>query len=127
VIERLVFVYDADGTLAGEVRYWVGTLFGAEHCSLCDITHTRWGRRREFAACESRIGTPIEYFHRDDVPAELASIAAPPCVIGVFADLSPRVLLDRDSLAAIGGDVGEFERRLRAGIDAADGIVGRPD
>ena len=45
VIDRLTFVYDADGTLVGELRYWFGTLFGASHCSLCDITHSRWRRR----------------------------------------------------------------------------------
>jgi hypothetical protein len=39
-VRRLVGVYDADGTLRGEVGYWVGARLGRAHCALCDITHS---------------------------------------------------------------------------------------
>ncbi len=38
-VVRLIGVYDADGTLRGELGYWVGARLGRRHCSLCDITH----------------------------------------------------------------------------------------
>lgn len=115
-IDRLTFVYDADGTLAGEVRYWFGTLFGAPHCSLCDITHTRWGRRREFRGCEDRLGLPIEYLHRNDLDeSQRRSLGPMPVVIGHSAGRT-EVLLTAGQLAAVAGDVGAFERALRTAL-----------
>ena len=117
-ISEIIFVYDADGSIVGEVRYWVGTLFGAEHCSLCDVTHTRWGRRREFVECADRIGIPITYLHRDSVPADVRAVASGwPCVIGRFDD-EVRVLLGPPELAAVAGDVEGFESSLRSALSA---------
>lgn len=116
-IERLVFVYDADGTLAGELRYWFGTLFGAPHCSLCDLTHTRWGRRSDFSECAARIGVPIEYFHRDDVPAHIATVApAWPAVVGLDDSGVAHLLLGPELLADVHGDMAAFERLLSGAI-----------
>jgi hypothetical protein len=116
-IERLTFVYDADGTLAGEVKYWVGTLFGAAHCSLCDLTHSRWGRRSDFLDCAERIGLPIEYRHRNDVEPEIARLVpAWPAVVG-HAEDGAQVLLGAEVLADLHGDVAQFERLLRGVLD----------
>lgn len=38
-LQRLVGVYDADGTVLGELSYFVKARLGRAHCSLCDITH----------------------------------------------------------------------------------------
>ena len=46
-IVRLTGVYNAKGSLLGEVRYAVGRRLGRSHCALCEITH---GRVRETAA-----------------------------------------------------------------------------
>lgn len=35
---RLIGVYDARGSLLGEVAYLWGKVRGTRHCSLCDIT-----------------------------------------------------------------------------------------
>jgi hypothetical protein len=117
-ISEIIFVYDADGSIVGEARYWIGTLFGAEHCSLCDVTHTRWGRRKEFAECVNRIGVPITYLHRDHVPDDVLA-AAPgwPCVIGRSGE-ELRVLLGPPELAAVAGDVSGFETALGSALGA---------
>lgn len=114
MIERLTFVYDADGTLTGELRYWFGTLVGAvEHCSLCDITHSRWRKRPDFRQCAERIGIPITYLHRDDLDAAARDSVGPlPAVVGHRGD-DTVVLLGPDDLAALGGDVSSFELELR--------------
>jgi hypothetical protein len=117
-IARLTFVYDADGSLAGELKYWFGTLFGAEHCSLCDLTHSRWGRRSEFLECAERVGVPIEYRHRDDVDPDLAAVVpAWPAVIGHEPDGTPHLLLGRELLADLHGDIAAFESALRSALD----------
>jgi hypothetical protein len=38
-IRRLVGVYNANGTVGGELAYFLGARLGRAHCSLCDITH----------------------------------------------------------------------------------------
>jgi hypothetical protein len=39
VIARLIGVYNAEGSLRGELAYLLGKLTGRAHCALCDITH----------------------------------------------------------------------------------------
>ena len=118
-IDRLTFIYDADGTLLGEAKYWFGTLFGGDHCSLCDLTHSRLGKRRDFKECASRLDLPIEYFHRDDVPAD-ARAAAPrlPAVVGHTGGEARR-LLGPEELGPLHGDLPAFEAALQAAVRAA--------
>ena len=112
--DRLTFVYDADGSLAGEVKYWVGTLFGAQHCSLCDLTHRRFGKRKAFDECAGRLGTPIEYLHRDELPSSLRDVAsALPAVIGHVGAESV-LLIGPEELSALDGDLAAFEAVLTA-------------
>ena len=67
-IARLVGLYNADGTLGGEVVCWIGAHLGRRHCSLCDITHGSVGQRPEWKS--SLAGLPVRFdtYHRDDLP-----------------------------------------------------------
>jgi hypothetical protein len=38
-IRRLVGVYNANGSVGGELAYFIGARLGRAHCALCDITH----------------------------------------------------------------------------------------
>ena len=71
VIRRLVGVYDADGSVRGELRYFVGARFGRRHCALCDITHRLVRERPEWKAWRQSLPVSFETFHRDDQPDEL--------------------------------------------------------
>ena len=71
VIRRLVGVYDADGSVRGELRYFVGARFGRRHCALCDITHRLVRERPEWKAWRQSLPVSFETFHRDDQPASL--------------------------------------------------------
>lgn len=121
-IDRILFVYDADGTLVGEAKYWLGTLFGGAHCSLCDITHHRFGKRSAFKECAERIGTPIEYLHRDDLTAAQRAVAPQlPAVLGESAE-GLQLLIGPAALNALHGDVNAFEVALAAALAAADAL-----
>lgn len=119
-VERLVGVYDADGGLAGELRYVAGTLAG-RHCSLCDITHGRVRAKPAWQACRRAFPVPLEAVHRNEREPDLAAATDGhlPCVAG-REDGRWRVVLDRDALDACHGDVGAFEAALRRalGLDA---------
>lgn len=67
-VHRLVGVYNADGTLRGELAYVAGKLFGRAHCGLCDITHGAVSQKAEWKACRATLPLPFDTFHRDDQP-----------------------------------------------------------
>lgn len=90
-IIRLVGVYDADGTIRGELVYWIGARLGRSHCSLCDITHGLVRERPEWKSCRASLGVPFDTYHRDDQPANIR-IATGNAVPAVLADTSEGVV-----------------------------------
>lgn len=74
-IIRLVGVYDADGTVRGELAHWVGARLGRRHCSLCEITHRSVRERREWKTCQAGLPVPFDTFHRNDQPDAVRNAA----------------------------------------------------
>ena len=73
----LVGIYDADGTLVGELRYAAGKLLGREKCALCDITHgwNPMGSRRWKQACAVS-DVELELVHRDEATDDQMAAAS---------------------------------------------------
>ncbi|MEO6628920.1 MAG: hypothetical protein ABIP03_10185 [Aquihabitans sp.] len=67
-VRRVVGVYDADGTILGELSYFFRARLGRAHCSLCDITHGPMRERPEWRDVKSQLPVPFETFHRNDQP-----------------------------------------------------------
>jgi hypothetical protein len=117
-VTSLIGVYDADGGVAGELRYVVGHLLGRAECSLCDITHGRLRRKAEFDDLRDRIGVPFDVVHRNERTPELAAATgALPCVVAITSG-GRDVVLGPDDLRECAGDVGRFERDLRDALRA---------
>ena len=111
---RLVGVYDADGTLRGEVAYWIGARLGRAHCTLCEITHGLIRERSDWKTCRAGLPVPFDTFHRDDVPDDVRRTlggVAP----AVLAETTTGVvvLLGPEELAACSGS----SDRLMAAIE----------
>jgi len=115
-ISRLVGVYDADGTLRGELAYWVGARLGRAHCSLCDITHGPLRERADWQACRAGLPVPFDTYHRDDQPAAIRAVldGALPAVVAETST-GPVLLVGPDQLGACGGSAD----LLIAAIEAA--------
>ena len=112
-------LFNAEGSLLGELQYALGKCLGRESCALCDISHG-WNPLGK-SAWRSRAETEpnIIWLHRDEAPESLlnAVVGELPCVV---ADHGHRVemLLDSDALKACEGDFATFtellEEKLRA-------------
>ena len=114
-IEEFIGVYDADGTIVGEVSYWIGARLGRAHCSLCDLTHGVFTTKREWRECASDLGVPFTTWHRDDAPAEVLAAAS-----GLFpvvlarGETGLRVVIDATQLDSFDGDTTTFVAHLHA-------------
>jgi hypothetical protein len=113
-VTRLVGVYHADGTLVGELRYWVGARLGSAHCSLCDITHGTFRAKSEWKDQRTCLGIPFDTVHLDERDAALvtATEGSTPCVVADTAHGYVTVL-DPDDLEACTGSVDALFERLR--------------
>jgi hypothetical protein len=117
VVRRLIGVYDADGTMLGEVSYFVGARLGRAHCALCDITHGLVRQRAEWRAARDEL--PIEFvtYHRDDQPGDVRAAIGDrlPAVVAETAD-GVTLLLDGDDLEACGGDPKSLIAEVRRAV-----------
>jgi hypothetical protein len=104
-ITRLVGVYDADGSLLGELSYLLRARVERAHCALCEITHGRVRERPAWRASRDRLLVPFVTFHRNDQPAEIRRAAggAAPAVIAETVSGEHLVLLGRDDLEGCAG------------------------
>lgn len=111
----LIGVYDADGSLSGELRYWFGARMGRAHCSLCEITHGLFREKREWRDCKESLNAEFLTFHRDDAPADVLELCGhelPAVVVRSGSQLS--IVLGAEDLEAINGDVSTFHDALVA-------------
>ena len=104
-VERLIGIYDADGTLWGEVSYVVGHLLGRTHCALCDVTHGSLRPKAAWQRCQAELGVPFVAIHRNDRDPALRELTdgALPCVVVVGVD-GPEILVGADELERCDGE-----------------------
>ena len=117
-VRELVGVYAADGTVWGELSYWVGARLGRAHCALCDITHGTFREKDEWRACRADLPVSFQAVHRDEMPADVASaVGELPAVVGRTDD-GVILVLGPAALAACEGDP-------RALVGAIEGALAR--
>ncbi len=119
-LQRLVGVYDADGTLRGELTYWVGARLGRAHCALCDITHGLARERAGWRSCRAGLPIAFDTYHRDDQPAAVRAAAGgrlPVVVAETERGVVP--LLGPDELDACGGSVERLMRAVETAVERA--------
>ena len=122
---RLVGVYDAEGTLRGELSYWVGARLGRAHCALCDVTHGLLRERSDWRECREAMPVPFDTYHRDDQPPAVRDAAqgVAPVVLAETA-VGYVVLLGPSQLEACSGSVASFSAALDRAVAGAGLSVG---
>lgn len=121
VIRRLVGVYDAEGSVRGELTYLLAKATGRAHCALCDITHNWVRPSREFRNVIRGIPVPFDFVH-SDTPSEALSAASGetvPCVLAQTDD-GLVLLLDPDDIERCEGAPAALLDALRAAAHRRD-------
>ena len=117
---RLIGIYNADGGIVGELKYFFGHLIGIAKCELCDVTHSPIRRKASFDKLaqdlKAEFGLEFDLKHLNErTELEIrASSGQEPCVMAQYADGSLGMFLDRAELAMVKGDVAKFEGLVRA-------------
>lgn len=110
-VTELVGVYDADGSLLGELAYAWGKVRGTRHCGLCDITHALVRRKPEWDAMVARLPVPVRVLHLDELDdplREAVGRTGAPVVLAAEGG-SWRELVGAGDLDAMDGSVDAFE------------------
>jgi hypothetical protein len=121
---RFVGVYDADGTIVGEITYFIGKIAGKTHCALCDLTHgLKLRGRDDFKRCATQLPVPIDLFHRNDQPEEFRPLTVNrlPCILAIRSDGAASIVVTAEELDACNKNVDQLERLLRAVLEADPG------
>jgi hypothetical protein len=119
-VVRLIGVYDADGSVLGELSYFVRARLGRAHCALCDITHGRVRERADWHACRDALPVPFVTYHRDDQPPAVRAAAAhPPVVLAERDDGGLVEVVTAAALQACRGEPDQLVERIEEGIRRA--------
>jgi hypothetical protein len=86
-LKTIYFIYDADGGLWNEIKYWYqkNILKEGSACELCDISHSKYFVRLEWLQFirELKKEYKVEVLHRNEIPKNIQEKKyAFPCVIG---------------------------------------------
>lgn len=110
---KLFAIYDADGTLRGELAYLWGKCTGRAECALCDLSHGWNPRGRRAWRQREGLTASVRWIHRDEVPDHLLPhvIGQLPCVVVDRHD-QIEILISRETLQACGDDFDAFEQLL---------------
>jgi hypothetical protein len=129
--DRIYLVYAADSGLRALLLDVLKKAVGREDCALCEITYSPVGKRGAWAACEARLGIPVEEMHRDQVPAAWGIARDElPCILGRRGEDAPFVVVSRDAIEACGGRVDALEAKLNTALGRTEsigsGVQGQP-
>lgn len=121
-ITRIIGVYNARGTLWGEVSYLVQRTFAGKHCALCDITHSSvrrrplWDQQARKFSLEHEIA--VELLHLDEVPPQLAQMPEfrAPAVFALRDDNSYALIMEPQDLEHCEDSPEQFFMMLKSKI-----------
>ena len=121
--KTIYFIYDADGGLFNELKYWYNKHIkkkGSE-CELCDISHSKYFVRLEWLSFIRRLKNDyrVKVLHRDEVPQKIKYMNRYyPSVIGETTENELVELMDNISFADFTkpSNVEELEQQIRESI-----------
>ena len=105
--KTIYFIYDADGGLWNEIKYWYKKNIKKERspCELCDISHSKYFVRLEWLQFirELKREYKVRVLHRNEIPKNIQEKNyALPCVIGETFENEFKQIMDKISFIDFG-------------------------
>lgn len=120
-VTELIGVYNANGTIIGELMYLARSLLRGEHCSLCEITHGALREKAAWKACRQQLPVPFTTLHLNELTPDLAAFCddKAPCVLAVTTGGPVMLMVDED-LAGCAGSPERLMSETAAAVRAQD-------
>ena len=111
-------IYNADGTVIGEISYITKKLLKQTSCSACDITHSfsEFGEKQEFKACRARLPEQFYCIHRNDMDEAMNKHVQELPVLLKRTETAIETIFKKAELDQFQGSVSAFEKEFLARI-----------
>lgn len=108
-------VYNANGSILGEITYLFSKLIYGFSCSMCKISHNTITQKSKWIDQVSKSKLNIETLHLDEQPQNLKKLTRDntPCVVGKYKGKYEIIFLDED-LKDFDGNVDTFFEKLES-------------
>lgn len=118
MVDKVIGIYNAKGSITGELAFLFGRLTGRTECALCDITHGTFKKKTAFSRAQQTLGVPFKILHLDELDSTLYSFKhSAACVVAIRgSDCS--ILLSKAELALCDGDVDRFFDAIKIKLDS---------
>ena len=106
---KIYCIYNAEGSIFGELKYLYNKFIRDIKCSMCDITHNILSKKREWKKRCMVSPLKIECLHLDELPKDIENLVEgnTPCVV-VKTSSTNEIIIDDKELIAMKGNVDSF-------------------
>ena len=106
---KIYCIYNAEGSIFGEIRYLYNKYIKDIKCSMCDITHNTLSEKREWKKRCLESPFKIECLHLDELPKDIENLVEgnTPCVVAKTSSTNEIIIEDKE-LIAMKGNVDSF-------------------
>ena len=106
---KIYCIYNAEGSIFGEIRYLYNKYIKDMGCSMCDITHNSFSEKSEWAKKCREFPFKIECLHLDELPSDIINIVKDnaPCVVAKTKSIN-ELIIRNEELTSMNGNVNSF-------------------
>tara|TARA_B100001057_G_scaffold425961_1_gene449754 strand:+ start:406 stop:771 length:366 start_codon:yes stop_codon:yes gene_type:complete len=112
-IKKIYCIYNANGSIKGELKYLYEKYFKNINCSMCDITHNTFMQKKSWKDKCLKSSLKIECLHLDELPNDIKVLVndKTPCVVVQERSIN-KIIINNKELVGMDGDVDSFFSHL---------------
>ncbi len=110
---KIYCIYNAEGSIIGEIKYLFNKYIKNIKCSMCDITHNSFSEKVEWEKKCRDFPFKIECLHLDELPNDIKNLVKnnTPCVVAQTKSIN-RIIIKNTELIKMNGDLDSFFNHL---------------
>ena len=108
-VQKIYCIYNAEGSVKGELIYLYKKYFKDIKCSMCDITHSTFSQKKKWKNKCLTFPLEIKCLHLDELPSDIKILVddKTPCVVAQINSTN-KIIIKNEELVHINGDVDSF-------------------
>ena len=121
---KIYCIYNAEGSIIGELKYLYDKYIRDIKCSMCDITHNTLSEKKEWKKRCMVSPFKIECLHLDELPKDIENLVEgnTPCVVAKTSSTN-EIIIENKELIAMKGNVDSFFNHIHKIIKSQNRIV----